>query len=320
MEDTIEKFKFTSMRVVYAQITDKFVPLVTKPDVKFCCAYKNVSYKIAIHQSGIRVIEVEANQSIYWAKFTEPLYVLERLLMLLDGAFLPIEKVQFYHGFIKEEHLVDESIEAELQSQIFHQRLSYFKTWNNFSVSTDCLLNYTAVINEDIFNRWIDLLNELDIVNQMYLYTISDSGMPVDFRLAFMVELSESMVEILKEEKELFPDLHPGTKREDTKLKGCLKALIDSYGNVIFARETESKKYQEVLQKMVDSRVRIMHIKRNQKKKKYFDGNESVRYLTKLSLLYRVILLDLMNVKIHYTERLKSITNDIDRVIDRNED
>lgn len=52
--------------------------------------------------------------------------------------------------------------------------------------------------------------------------------MPVDVSLAFLTELAEPMVEILKdlkEQKGLFEDLHPG--KGGTSLLDCLKALAD---------------------------------------------------------------------------------------------
>ena len=57
-------------------------------------------------------------------------------------------------------------------------------------------------------------------------------------------------------------------------MRACVKALIEEYGKDIFEREMEANE-KEFLSTVINSRVRIMHIKRNQKIK-YFDGNESV--------------------------------------------
>lgn len=46
---------------------------------------------------------------------------------------------------------------------------------------------------------------------------------------------------------------------------------------------------------MVNSRVRIIHIKREQKGL-YFNGNESVLYTLKISLLYRCIIFKVLNI------------------------
>ena len=53
-----------------------------------------------------------------------------------------------------------------------------------------------------------------------------------------------------------------------------------------------------------------MHIKRNQESAKRFDGVHRVLYINKLSLLYRVMLLDLLGVgEASYSGALKSIVD-----------
>lgn len=133
------------------------------------------------------------------------------------------------------------------------------------------------------------LLEELDIINQMYLYAVSKNGMPRDVSLAFAVELAEPMVEILVARKKL-----PANTRRQT-LKECLEALLVEYDNVVFYKETSADS-DGFLDKLKNNRVRIMHIKHNQKKKKCFDGAHCVLYLCKLSLLYRSIPLDLFDI------------------------
>ena len=62
------------------------------------------------------------------------------------------------------------------------QRLSYFESADFCNYSVDKLLNFENIITEDLFYRWEELLDELDVVNQMYLYAISDSRIPVDIK------------------------------------------------------------------------------------------------------------------------------------------
>ena len=151
----------------------------------------------------------------------------------------------------------------------------------------------------DLFERWILLLEELDIINQMYLYAVSKNGMPRDVSLAFAVELAEPMVEILVARKKL-----PANTRRQT-LKECLEALLVEYDNVVFDKETSADS-DGFLDKLKNNRVRIMHIKHNQKKEKCFDGTHCVLYLCKLSLLYRSIPLDLFDISAcAYKDKLK---------------
>ena len=82
-----------------------------------------------------------------------------------------------------------------------------------------------------------------------------------------------------------------------------MDALISKYGVDIFRSEL-SDDYEKILAVMVNSRVRIMHIKRKQRGM-YFNGSESVLYAMKMSLLYRKIIFEILNInEKDYKERL----------------
>ena len=53
--------------------------------------------------------------------------------------------------------------------------------------------------------------------------------------------------------------------------------------------------YERFLSAMVNSGVRIMHIKREQKGV-FFNGNESVLYMLKMNLLYRRIMFEVLGI------------------------
>ena len=161
----------------------------------------------------------------------------------------------------------------------------------------------------DLYDKWEQLLEELDIAHQMYLYAMGDTKITVDVKCAFLIELSETLAEVLKAYTNSFQKLKPGN---GTSLKACVKALIEEYGKDIFEREMEANE-KEFLSTVINSRVRIMHIKRNQKIK-YFDGNESVLYILKLSLLYRRILLETLGVeKQVYVDKLRKCVSRLNR-------
>lgn len=91
-------------------------------------------------------------------------------------------------------------------------------------------------------------------------------------------------------------------------LRHCIDAVISYYGIDIFKREYSSNK-EYFLSSLVNSRVKIMHIKRNHPKK-CFTGEESVLYMWKLSLLYRRIILELLQVDYsQYSDKLKKSVN-----------
>ena len=101
------------------------------------------------------------------------------------------------------------------------------------------------------------------------------------------------MVEIIELYEKFFPSLEPGEKT--TTLKMCIDAVISKYGQDIFAEEYNANK-GKFLQTLINTRNRIMHIKRNQPTDKYLSGAESILYLVKLCHLYRVVILSLLGI------------------------
>ena len=97
---------------------------------------------------------------------------------------------------------------------------------------------------------------------------------------------------MVKEHTKFFSSLTPGPR--GASLKNCLDALITKYGADIFSSELASD-YERFLSAMVNSRVRIMHIKREQKGA-FFNGNESVLYMLKMNLLYRRIMFEVLGI------------------------
>ena len=84
-----------------------------------------------------------------------------------------------------------------------------------------------------------------------------------------------------------------------------LKYIISHYGQEIFRGEYQ-KDLEGFVQILVNSRNRIAHIKSKQNRK-FLNGDESVLYLHKLSLMYRIILLDLLDIPLNrYKERLSN--------------
>lgn len=69
---------------------------------------------------------------------------------------------------------------------------------------------------------------------------------------------------------------------------------------------------ERFLQVLVNTRNRIMHIKRNQPKDKYLSGAESILYLVKLCHLYRVVLLSILGIK--YSCYKDAVINSVKRL------
>ncbi|WP_368191625.1 HEPN domain-containing protein [Blautia sp. 1033sp1_1033st1_G9_1033SCRN_220408] len=259
---------------------------------------------IKIEQFGYRKISIKASEETSVFELYGVFTKIERLLMIFDGQFLNLENLDFTDSSDTEKSML-----KSVGNNLMHQRLSYFKSSDLVSYKVDKLLEFEEVLNSDLYDKWEQLLEELDIAHQMYLYAMGDTKITVDVKCAFLIELAETLVEVLKVYTNSFQKLKPGN---GTSLKACVKALIEEYGKDIFEREMEANE-KEFLSTVINSRVRIMHIKRNQKIK-YFDGNESVLYILKLSLLYRRILLEILGVeKQVYVDKLRKCVSRLNR-------
>lgn len=257
-----------------------------------------------IEQCGYRKISIKALEETSVFELYGVFTKIERLLMIFDGQFLNLENLEFTDSSDTEKSML-----KSVGNNLMHQRLSYFKSSDLVSYKVDKLLEFEEVLNSDLYDKWEHLLEELDIAHQMYLYAMGDTKITVDVKCAFLIELSETLVEVLKAYTNSFQKLKPGN---GTSLRACVKALIEEYGKDIFEREMEANE-KEFLSTVINSRVRIMHIKRNQKIK-YFDGNESVLYILKLSLLYRRILLEILGVeKQVYVDKLRKCVSRLNR-------
>lgn len=259
---------------------------------------------IKIEQFSYRKISIKASEETSVFELYGVFTKIERLLMIFDGQFLNLENLEFTDSSDTEKSML-----KSVGNNLMHQRLSYFKSSDLVSYKVDKLLEFEEVLNSDLYDKWEQLLEELDIAHQMYLYAMGDTKITVDVKCAFLIELAETLVEVLKVYTNSFQKLKPGN---GTSLKACVKALIEEYGKDIFEREMEANE-KEFLSTVINSRVRIMHIKRNQKIK-YFDGNESVLYILKLSLLYRRILLEILGVeKQVYVDKLRKCVSRLNR-------
>lgn len=248
----------------------------------------NENLAVEIEQLGIRTINIISEQEISFRELYSVFTKVERLLMILDGRFIELKELKF-------EETSTES-EAHLKSYAYNlmrSRLSYYKSADFCNYCLEKLIDFDTILTTQLYNDWEALLDELDIVHQMFLYSVSDSKMPIDGKCAFLIELAEPMVEVVKVHTHFYSSLTPGER--GTSLKMCIDALISKYGTDIFGKEI-SNDYEKFLQTVVNSRVRIMHIKRQQKGL-FFNGPESMLYAKKMELLYRKIVFEMLGIE-----------------------
>ena len=142
------------------------------------------------------------------------------------------------------------------------------------------------------------------MLNQIVLYSISNIGLPVDGKVAYLIESFEPLAEIIKYKTEYLQSL----KSRDKCLKNYIRGVIEQYGEDIFFAE-RSKNFDKFLELLVNTRVNIMHI-RAFKKSPNLSGAESALYIAKIALLYRCIMFDLLDIdKALYMEKLDQVVN-----------
>lgn len=262
-------------------------------------------FHIKIEQIGVRKITIAANEDVVVYDLNAVLTRIERLLMLFDGVFIPLKEMRFSDS---------DTVEAELlnsyRNNLVQNRLPYYISADFCSYSADRLIEFDKILTAELFKKGVNLIHELDVVHQMYLYSMSNSKITVDVKCAFLIELAEPLIEMVKEHTKFFSSLSPGNR--GTSLKNCIDALITKYGEDIFKSEL-SGNYEQFLSALVNSRIRIMHIKRKQSGV-YFNRNESILYLMKMSLLYRKIMFEVLDIDAsHYRERLLKIVSRINQ-------
>lgn len=243
---------------------------------------------IEIEQCGLRTITVLADSPLPMSNLWDFFIVMERLLMLLDGRFYTIESAAFTGDICSENEY------ASYAQECLSRRLSYCKTDPAYCYSDHVFLMYDTVLSPELITKWMKLQDELDIVHQVALYNIADTGVTHDVKCANFIECLEPMAEIVGLYNAFFPSLKPDEKT--TTLKMCIDAVISKYGQDIFAEEYDANKKGKFLQTLVNTRNRIMHIKRNQPTDKYLSGAESILYLVKLCHLYRTVILSLLGI------------------------
>ena len=243
--------------------------------------------EISIEQLGKRVISIHTMEKESICNLHYCYLDLKCLLMLLDGRFFPIESAVEDGG----------EITAEIQKEL----LPYYDSADFMLVSNNCLIEFDKVLSKTLYKDWIEIQEELDIIHNMVLYILSSVKRPVDMKCAFLIEAFSGVGEIIQKRNPKFG--LPTSKNKGESLLGIrLEYMIKCYGKEIF--QDEHLNLDGFVQRLVDIRNRIAHIKSKQGRK-YLNGNECVLYLSKLSLMYRCILLDLLNIPLSmYQERL----------------
>lgn len=262
---------------------------------KFTLHANGVSFNIEIQQSLTRIICIDSPEANNYKDYLDVFYTLETFLMMCDGYFTPT--ISAFENDI------------EITGGWNKRRLPSYSSADFMLGAGNKLIDYSKIINEEMFKKWYDIKTELDLNFKMLLYCVSSVEMPKDMQCAFITEAFIGIYELVIKK-------YPAVKttsipKGESKLKHYLIALFEKFGNVIFGKELEINK-NLFAQILVNSRNRIAHISSKQDKA-FLNGAECVMYLKKLSLLYRIIIFDHLEISEDlYKDKLLSATNSID--------
>ncbi len=245
---------------------------------QFTFSYKDIDYEITVEQYVKRQITISSPEITTTKNLLDVFYTLDTLLTLFDGQFYSVDSV------------------FENDTEITHsfqcRTLPSYKTADFMIGAGNILIDYESVLSAALLRRWVALREELDLIHKIVLYCVSAVQMPVDMKCAFMTEAFLGISELVNERKTAF--VLPIIQKRESKLKKYLTAIIEYYGQDVFREECKKNK-EQFAQILTDSRNRIAHTKSKQGRC-YLNGEESVLYLSKLSLLYRVALFDLLEI------------------------
>lgn len=247
--------------------------------------YYEDNVTIQIEQSDpIRITTITADNPMRACCIWDVFQYIDKFFMLCEGRFTEISEVLFFTD--------DEEKTEKLKcfSQIcVDQRLNYYHSAGFCKYHINCWLNPVEFLNQELFDNWIDLLDELDIIHQVVLYSVSDVGITIDVKAMFLIESFEGLADLLKDEVPFRK-----AKKFESQLKIYLIAIINEFGKAVFQKEIACD-IEKVTQVFVDSRNRIAHIK-TKSKKTYLNGEESLVYSVKLYYLYRIVLMHLLGI------------------------
>ncbi len=288
--DNLQSDKLMTNKCTSLHIIEKTDGLLRKSNpIQFSCNAWGSRFDVTISQVGNRETTISSDKETESTYFISVFQDIEKLCMLFDGEFLALCSCEFFLG--------DDLTEwSKALSDLFAARRLALYTSADYTRATNRLGNPLDFISSELFERWVEVQYELQITHPMVLYAMSSVPLPVDLRTAILIQSLEPLFELIRQK---FPDfcmapaIEHGNER-DSSLRRKIKAIILKYGRDVFPKEIE-KSPDDFSHVLVTSRNRIAHIK-TKENKLHLGKCESVLYCSKISLLYRHIILSLLGV------------------------
>lgn len=245
-----------------------------------------IYYDITIILTGNRKkINVEANQECTISSMYSIVMEILRFENLFEGLFYSLKSFSA-DGM----ECVEEIKDIQLAYYESAKRYTYFHM--NFSDNT----------YKRFFTQWLKTEKKMKIIHPVFLMSTYLEGMPVDMRMALLLETFEPLAEELGCRGDIIL-VKPPYKTYTNKCKKCgaivsrsvpnkeltfadkIRPLIRKYGKEIFSADNKSK----LIKKAVKVRNKVDHVRKDTKNA--MNGKQCGVYIYKFSLMYRYIIL-----------------------------
>ncbi len=246
----------------------------------------NVTYKIRIVlTANCKKVEIEASSVSTIDMTLRIIHEILRFENLFEGLFFPLI------SFIADG--MDYTTEVE------QKQLGYYKSQKRY---TYIPIDMDDREYEKLFRNWLKIEKKNKIIHPVFLYSVYLEGMPVDIRMALLLETFEPIAVDLYD-RGIITLVKPPTKTYTNRCKQCgssvsrtvpnkelefkdkLQPLLKKYGKNIFKGDAKAK----LIAKSVKVRNKVDHVNANTEN--VLNGKQCGFYIYKFSLMYRYIML-----------------------------
>jgi hypothetical protein len=189
--------------------------------------------------------------------------------------------------------------ETDYTKEIRQKQLDYYKSQKQYA--------YIPIAFEDqqyrkLYMKWLRVEKKNKIIHPVFLYSAYLEGMPVDIRMALLLETFEPIAQDLNN-RGIITLVKPPTRTFTNRCKYCgkpvsrtvrnrelefkdkLQPLIKKYGKTIFKGDAKTK----LIARSIKIRNKVDHVNANTENA--MNGKQCGFYIYKFSLMYRYIML-----------------------------
>lgn len=253
---------------------------------------KRITYKIKIILTANRKkIIIESSPVSTVDAMIHIIHEIIRFENLFEGMFFP---------------LISFTVDGEDYTEILQRKqLNYFQSQKRY---TFIPIDMDDREYQKLFKIWLKVEKRNKIIHPVFLYSVYLNGMPVDMRMALLLETFEpiaadlhnrGIITLVKPPKKTYTNRCKNCGRVVTRtvpnkeltFKDKLKPILRRYGRIIFKGDSKTK----LIAKAVKVRNKVDHV--NAKTVNVMSGKQCGFYIYKFSLLYRYIMLQEIGIE-----------------------